>query len=183
MAFSASRRETFAMQTRPPDDGACIVHTVVDGTPAKRFGLEVGDIITHVDERPIFDADGLVLQVGKKAHDAVVRLMVERNGHTIPINVQLTKYAMRGRQVISTPAPELARPARRLRHDCPRLPGVGSHAPDSEPRVVSSFPRRREQPGLAGRAAAGKDRSATSTASGSVRRRNFMRPWPARPVR
>ena len=83
-----------------------IVHTVVDGTPAKRFGLEVGDIITHVDERPIFDADGLVLQVGKKAHDAVVRLMVERNGHTIPINVQLTKYAMRGRQVISTPAPE-----------------------------------------------------------------------------
>jgi S1-C subfamily serine protease len=83
-----------------------VVHTVVDGTPAKRFGLEVGDIITHVDEQPIFDADGLVLQVGKKAHDAVVRILVERNGHTIPINVELTKYAMRGRQVISTPAPQ-----------------------------------------------------------------------------
>jgi S1-C subfamily serine protease len=83
-----------------------VVHDVVDGTPAKRSGLETGDLITHVDERPIYDADGLVLQVGKKAHDAVIRLSVERNGHTIPINVQLTKYPMRGRQVISTPAPQ-----------------------------------------------------------------------------
>ncbi len=83
-----------------------IVHDVVDGTPAKRFGLESGDIITQVDERPIFDADGLVLQIGKKAHDAVVRLTVERNGHVIPLNVELTKYAMRGRQVVSTLAPQ-----------------------------------------------------------------------------
>ncbi|HTU27464.1 MAG TPA: trypsin-like peptidase domain-containing protein, partial [Pirellulales bacterium] len=46
-----------------------LVHSVVEGTPAKRYGLEVGDIITQVDDQPIFDADGLVLQVGKKAHD------------------------------------------------------------------------------------------------------------------
>jgi serine protease Do len=82
------------------------VGEVVEGTPAKRFGLQSGDIITHVDERPIFDADGLVLQVGKKPHDAVVRLSVQRNGHTLPVDVQLTKYAMRGRRVVTVPAPE-----------------------------------------------------------------------------
>ena len=82
------------------------VRDVVEGTPARRFGLEKEDVITHVDQRPVFDADGLVLQIGKKAHDAVVRLSVERQGRTIPIDVQLTKYAMRGRRVVSTPAPQ-----------------------------------------------------------------------------
>jgi serine protease Do len=79
---------------------------VVEGTPAKRFGLEKDDVITHVDQRPVYDADGLVLQIGKKAHDAVVRLSVERQGRTLPVDVRLTKYAMRGRRVVSTPAPQ-----------------------------------------------------------------------------
>ena len=82
------------------------VGDVVEGTPARRFGLQQEDVITHVDERPIFDADGLVLQIGKKAHDAVVRCRSSGNGRTIPIDVQLTKYAMRGRHVVSTPAPQ-----------------------------------------------------------------------------
>ncbi len=82
------------------------VREVVEGTPARRFGLEPDDIITHVDQRPVYDADGFVLQIGKKAHDAVVRLSVERRGRNLPVDVQLTKYAMRGRRVVSTPSPE-----------------------------------------------------------------------------
>ena len=106
MAFLASGRSISREADLAAGRRGVRVREVVEGTPAKRFGLEPDDIITHVDERPIFDADGLVLQIGKKAHDAVVRLSVERGGHTIPLNVQLTKYAMRGRRVISTSAPE-----------------------------------------------------------------------------
>ena len=41
------------------------VEWVVPGTPAARFGLKPDDIITNVDRTPLYDADGLVLEVGK----------------------------------------------------------------------------------------------------------------------
>ncbi len=81
------------------------VGVVVKGTPAERFGLKLGDVITHVDGRPIFDADGLVLQVGKLPVESLVHLTVERDGQVLPVNVELTKYAVRGKKVVTTPAP------------------------------------------------------------------------------
>ena len=41
------------------------VTQVIPGTPAARYGLKADDVITAVDGRPIHDADGLVLNVGK----------------------------------------------------------------------------------------------------------------------
>ena len=48
------------------------VDRVVPGTPAARFGLKPDDIITAVDDTPLYDADGLVLEVGKLPVEAVV---------------------------------------------------------------------------------------------------------------
>ncbi len=81
------------------------VVNVLEGTPAGRAKLRSDDIITHVDGRPIYDSDGLVLEVGKQPADGVVRLNVVRDGQTIPKMVELTKYAVVGKIIATTPAP------------------------------------------------------------------------------
>jgi len=81
------------------------VSRVVPGTPAARHGLKSDDIITAVDGRPIYDADGLVLEVGKLPVEAVTRLSVLRDGRPRTLNVSLTKYPVRGRKIVTTPGP------------------------------------------------------------------------------
>jgi serine protease Do len=67
------------------------VDQVSPGTPARRAGLLQGDIITHVNGEPIYDADGLRLQVGKLPASATATLTMERNGQTLVEQVHLSK--------------------------------------------------------------------------------------------
>ena len=79
------------------------VSTVVDGTPAQRFDLRPHDVITHVDGRPIYDADGLFLHVGKLPVETLVHLTVERGGLVVPVNVELAKFSVRGKKIVTAP--------------------------------------------------------------------------------
>ncbi len=81
------------------------VSQVVPGTPAARYGLRVGDIITAVDGTPIYDADGLVLDVGRLPVEAVARLSVMRSGNRRTVPVTLTKYAVRGKKIVTVASP------------------------------------------------------------------------------
>ncbi len=81
------------------------VGQVVPGTPAARYGLKVGDIITAVDNTPIYDADGLVLNVGKLPAEAVTRLSVLRGASRRVIPVTLTKYAVHGKKIVTVADP------------------------------------------------------------------------------
>jgi S1-C subfamily serine protease len=81
------------------------VRDVVEGTPAHRFGLQHDDVITHVNGRAIHDRDGLMLQVGKLPVEALVHLTVERRGLVVPVNVELSKYPVTGKKIVTTPAP------------------------------------------------------------------------------
>jgi serine protease Do len=81
------------------------VGQVVPGTPAARYGLKSGDVVTAVDDRPIHDADGLVLNVGRLPPEAVTRLNVVRGGAPQVIPVTLSKYAVRGRKVVTLSDP------------------------------------------------------------------------------
>ena len=81
------------------------VREVVRGTPAQRYGLQPEDVITHVNGAPIYDQDGLVLEVGKLPVDATVRLTVEREGQVLPMSLTLAKYWVPGKRVVTTPAP------------------------------------------------------------------------------
>ena len=67
------------------------------GTPAARSGLKPDDIITAVDGTPIYDADGLVLNVGKLPPEAVTRLSVLRGGspRTVEVTLASTRSAAR----------------------------------------------------------------------------------------
>jgi serine protease Do len=81
------------------------IENVVPGTPAYREDLRREDVITEVDGRPVFDADGLVLHVGKLPAEQVVRLTIVRNGRTLQKDVELAKYRVSGKQVVTSPPP------------------------------------------------------------------------------
>ena len=81
------------------------VSQVVPGTPAVRYGLKAGDVVTAVDNTPIYDADGLVLNVGKLPAEAVTRLSVLRGGASRTVEITLTKYAVRGRKIVTAADP------------------------------------------------------------------------------
>jgi serine protease Do len=92
--------------------GARVQH-VVPGGPGDRFGLEVGDIVTSVDGAPVFDADSLVLAVGRLPVETKVELAVVRNHRPRTVAVVLSKYPVQGRKIVSAPEP----PWRGLRVD------------------------------------------------------------------
>jgi len=81
------------------------VHRVVSGTPAHRYGIKTGDLIATVNGKPIHDADGLVLEVGRLPVESTVRLGVLRDERKLDVDVELTKYPVRGKKIVTSPAP------------------------------------------------------------------------------
>ena len=77
----------------------------IPGTPAVKYGLKNDDIITAVDDTPIHDADSFVLSVGKLPVEAVAHLSVIRDGRPRSVEVKLTKYAVRGKKIVTVPDP------------------------------------------------------------------------------
>jgi len=72
------------------------------GSPAVRGGLRPGDIITAVNGKPVHDADGLVLAVGRLPVDSLARLSVLREGRNLQLEVRLGKYPIRGKKIVTT---------------------------------------------------------------------------------
>jgi serine protease Do len=91
------------------------VNQTISGTPAAKFGLKNEDIITAVDDTPIYDADGLVLNLGRLPVEAVAHLSVIRDGLARTIDVKLAKYAVQGKKIITVSEP----PWRGLRVEYP----------------------------------------------------------------
>lgn len=86
--------------------GVRIESNIRPGTPAFDAGLENNDVITHVGDDAIYNADGLRLMVGKLPPSAHVRLTFERNGHIHSSTVTLAKHGLKGkRQRIVTVMP------------------------------------------------------------------------------
>jgi serine protease Do len=81
------------------------VDRIVPGTPAELCGLRAGDIVVAINGTPIYDADGLVLEVGRLPVEARVRVDFVRDGRRGQVEAVLTKYPVRGRKIVSTPAP------------------------------------------------------------------------------
>lgn len=81
------------------------VDWVVPGMPAERAGLQPGDVVTAVNDKPIYDADGLVLEVGRLPVEAVVRLAVIRDQRRLDLQIELTKYRVWGNKIVTAPAP------------------------------------------------------------------------------
>ncbi|MBN2021389.1 MAG: trypsin-like peptidase domain-containing protein [Pirellulales bacterium] len=85
------------------------------GTPAARGGLLPGDVVTAVNDQPVFDADSLVLEVGRLPVESVARLSVLRDGRPKVLHVVLGKYPVREKPIATAGPP----PWRGLRVDYP----------------------------------------------------------------
>jgi S1-C subfamily serine protease len=81
------------------------VHRVVVGSPAQRFGVCEGDVVTAVNGIPIYDPDGLVLEVGKLPVEAVVRLSLLRDEQKPSLDVTLAKFPVSGKKIVTAPPP------------------------------------------------------------------------------
>jgi putative serine protease PepD len=74
-------------------DGApglgALIRAVSSGGPAARGGVQVGDIVTKVDDRRVTDADSLIVAI--RAHDpgSTVTLTVTRGGSTVTLKITL----------------------------------------------------------------------------------------------
>jgi len=104
------------------------VFRVEPGTPADRYGLKPDDLITAVAGRPIYEADGLMLEVGRLPVESIARLGVVRDGKRRTVNVTLTKYRVREQPIVTN----RPRPWRGMRVDYPSV-------------VVSADPRARSR--------------------------------------
>jgi serine protease Do len=89
-------------EIRDGRSGARIYQSVA-GTPAFRAGIRRGDVVTHVDGERVFDADELVLRLGSLPVATVVRLTLQRRDKTEVLPVSLSKYPVRGEQVVTSP--------------------------------------------------------------------------------
>jgi putative serine protease PepD len=62
------------------DNGGAIVQQVESGSPADQAGLEVGDVVTRIGDRPIAGSEDLVGAVQSSTVGADLTLTVERGG-------------------------------------------------------------------------------------------------------
>ena len=74
---------------------------IVPGTPAARHGLQPNDVITAVNDVPVYDADGLVLEMGKLPVEAAAQISLLRNGRPRTVSVILSKYPVRGKKIVT----------------------------------------------------------------------------------
>lgn len=76
--------------TKLGDDtqGVEVMNVMRDG-PAAKAGLQKGDIITAMDNKPVDDANTLIQLVARKAPNSVVNLQVMRNKTPSSVNVTL----------------------------------------------------------------------------------------------
>ena len=76
--------------TKLGDDtqGVEVMNVMTDG-PAAKAGLQKGDIITAMDNKPVDDANTLIQMVARKAPNSVVNLQVMRNKAQSSVNVTL----------------------------------------------------------------------------------------------
>jgi S1-C subfamily serine protease len=78
------------------------VHLRVEsGYPAARAGLRDEDITTSVNDRPVYDSDGLYLEVGRLPLEAVARLGIIRDGARLTVEVSPVKSIVRGRKIVT----------------------------------------------------------------------------------
>jgi S1-C subfamily serine protease len=83
------------------------VHSVSPGTPAIRAGLRPTDIVTHVNEEPVFEADGLRLAIGKLSPGSAARLaVINEQGRKDLLTAYVSKTHNNGPKIVTKSEPE-----------------------------------------------------------------------------
>lgn len=95
-----------ARERFPQAPHGVVVANVVQGGPAWKARIRANDVITHVDGKPIYDFDGLRLQISKLPPETPTTLTVLRPGETAKQRrVVLSKYPVVLRQTFAARPP------------------------------------------------------------------------------
>jgi serine protease Do len=113
---------------------AGVLVTDVVGAPARRAGLEMDDVITHVEGRPVFDPDQLRSRVGLTSPGVVVTVRIRRGERTLDVPVRL------GESGWVEPEPETAPSAHQSASGSD--PGVDFAPLDAELRRKLAVPKK-----------------------------------------
>lgn len=70
--------------------GGAVVAGVEPGSPADHAGLQAGDVITRLNDRPIDSADALIAATRSQGFGETVTLQVQRGEQSQPIPVEVT---------------------------------------------------------------------------------------------
>ncbi|MBA1837408.1 PDZ domain-containing protein [Corynebacterium sp. zg912] len=70
--------------------GGAVVAGVEPGSPADQAGLQAGDVITRLNDRPIDSADALIAATRSQGFGETVTLQVQRGEQSQPIPVEVT---------------------------------------------------------------------------------------------
>jgi len=97
--------ESLALDERANGGSGVLVSTVFPGTPADQSGLQAGDVVTYVDQQPVKAADSLMLAVGRKPVESLVRLTVLRDKKPRNFEVKLAKFPVTGTKVVTSQPP------------------------------------------------------------------------------
>ncbi|MDX1682517.1 MAG: trypsin-like peptidase domain-containing protein, partial [Phycisphaeraceae bacterium] len=90
-------------------DGGVLVTKPIDGGPAAKAGVQRGDIITHVNERPVDDVNALRHAVAGIRPGAQVPVTLFRNGKSLDLTIEvaaLPKQSPMARQPDDDTQPE-----------------------------------------------------------------------------
>jgi serine protease Do len=74
-----------------PNGEGILVREVRRGTPAEKAGLQAGDVITKVDDKPVKSLRDLRTQLRDKGEQKTVNLGVLRNGSTMNMLIEIEK--------------------------------------------------------------------------------------------
>jgi serine protease Do len=72
---------------------------VFPGSPADRAGLQRGDVVTRIDQRPVHDFDSIQLAVSGQPPSSSLTIEYERGGSTATADVKLAKLAVAGKTI------------------------------------------------------------------------------------
>jgi putative serine protease PepD len=75
----------------PADGGGAVIGEVVPGSPADQAGLQPGDVLTRMGDRPITNASDLVSAVQESAAGDTVEVEFQRDGATQTTSVTLAE--------------------------------------------------------------------------------------------
>ncbi len=98
--FLGIKPENLANDDTTEQNGVRVLD-VVSGTPAQRMGMQVGDIVTHINNQPIQTTDDLVLKVGQYPIDATVQVKFMRQRRVIESSIELTKFPVKGEKIVT----------------------------------------------------------------------------------
>ena len=90
-----------------PDLSGAVLTTIEPGTPAEKAGLQVGDVVTHVNGEKMADNHALRMRLSRTAPGTTVKLTVQRPEGPKEVNVTLAQLPSQDRD--NDGAPDIQR--------------------------------------------------------------------------